>query len=175
MVMKIQTLSTNVIDIMQSLSNHERLANLLVIDKDEGNFAEKSDRPKGFVDNSQLFRQNDKFCRISPTPFNPNAEESDKSMIRVYYNQAEFDAEIISESTLHIDIIVAKNLWLAYDTFTNSSIVRPYAMIDAIMDSVGRRSLNPLVSVKFTGWQHLAVNTRFDAIRLYADYFRPEM
>lgn len=175
MVMKINVMSSNVINIMESLSHNENLINLLIIDKNEAEFHGTKDRPEGFRNNKQIIKQNDEFCRILPVPFNPEAEEVDKSMIRVYYNQGEFDSELISESTLHIDIIVAKNLWLIYDESIGKGLIRPYAILEAVMDCVGRKSGNPLVSVNFTGWQHLAVNTKFDAIRLYADYFKPEV
>lgn len=173
--MKISVMSSNIINIMESLSNNEHLINLLIIDKNEAKFHGTKDRPKGFRNNRQIIKQNDEFCRILPIPFNPEAEVVDKSMIRVYYNQGEFDSEIISESTLHVDIIVAKKLWLIYDSSIEKGLIRPYAIMEAIIDTVGRKSGNPLVTVNFTGYQHLAVNTRFDAIRLYADYFKPEM
>lgn len=167
---KITTMSSNIIKIMDALSKNENLVNLLIIDKNEANFYDKIDRPKGFEKNSQIITQCDEYCRILPTPFNPEAEEEDISMIRVYYNQGLFDGEIIDESTLHVDIIVAKKLWLIYDTETKKQLIRPYAIMDNIIDTVGRRSGNE-VTVNFTGWQHLAVNTKFDAIRLYSDAF----
>lgn len=180
--MKIRTMSDNVVDVMQSLRYNDRLVNLLLIDSTDSPFTIES-RPKGFESNTsnmdkkniQIINQNSSFCRISPTPFNPNAEEEDKSMIRVYYNQGEFDSEIISESTLHIDIIVAKSIWLAYDQTESRLIIRPYEMIETVMDTVGRLSGNPTIRLNFEGWQHLAVNTKFDAIRLYAEYFKPEV
>lgn len=172
--MKIHTMSSNVIDIMKALSYNEELINWIMIDKNVTTF-NKSNRPTGFTNNQQIITQKDEHCRILPIPFNPEAEEVDKSMIRVYYNQGDFDSEIISESTLHIDIIVAKNLWLIYDEGENRELIRPYAIMDTIMDTVGRRAGHPLVQVNFTGWQHLAVNTKFDAIRLYAEYFKPEV
>src|SRR5690606_2235206 len=140
-----------------------------------------SGRPEGFVNtdnvrkkNLQIVDQSSTFCRISPTPFNPEAEEEDKSMIRVYYNQGEFDSEIITESSLFVDIIVAKSLWLIYDESYKKQIIRPYEIMDCIIDTIGKKNGNPLVSVDFTGYQHLAVNTKFDAIRLYSEDFNTE-
>lgn len=169
--MKINSLSTNVIKIMNELAKSDGLVNLLLIDKDDP-FV--SARPSDFRKNKQIIMQNDKYCRISPTPFNPEAEDRNKSLIRVYYNNAEFDAEIISESQLHIDIIVSKKLWLIYNSDKDEEQIRPYEIIDLIVDKIGRRSGNPNITVDFTGWQHLAVNTHFDAIRMYAEYFKPE-
>lgn len=169
--MKINVMSKNIVNIMESLSNNGSIVRLLLIDKPNPYEAEM---PAGFTNNTQIVNQNSEFCRISPTPFNPNAEEEDKTFIRVYYNQGEFDSELVSESSLHIDIIVAKSLWLIKGIDGKESI-RPYDIIDNVMDTIGRRAGNPLISVNFTGYQHLAVNTKFDAIRLYADYFKPEV
>lgn len=169
--MKINVMSKNIVNIMKALSNNESIVRLLLIDKHNPYEAKK---PAGFTNNIQIINQDSEFCRISPTPFNPNAVEEDKTFIRVYYNQGEFDSELISESSLHVDIIVAKSLWLIKGIDGNESI-RPYDIIDNVMDTIGRRAGNPLISVNFTGWQHLAVNTKFDAIRLYADYFKPEV
>lgn len=170
-------MSDDIIGIMNALRYNDRLVNLLLIDEVDASFT-KDNRPSGFDNtdninrkNIQIVDQNSAYCRVAPIPFNPNAEEKDKSMIRIYYNQGEFDSEIITESSLHVDIIVAKSLWLIYDQSENRQIIRPYEIMDTIIDTVGRRGGNPLVSVNFTGYQHLAVNTKFDAIRLYSEDF----
>ncbi len=179
--MRIEAMSNNIIKIMDALRYNDRLVSLLLINDSESNF-DINDRPEGFESNEnnmrkknqQIINQNSSFCRISPTPFDPNAQEKDKSMIRVYYNNVEYDSELVSESHLHIDIIVAKSLWLAYDNQEKRSLIRPYEISGCIMDAIGRRSGNPVITINFQGGQHLAVNTMFDAFRLYSDYFKPE-
>lgn len=177
---RIYKMSDDIVGIMNALRYNDRLVNLLIIDETEASFT-NDNRPKNFINtddidkkNIQIVKQDSAFCRIHPTPFNPEAEENDKTMLRIYYNQGEFDSEIITESSLHIDIIVAKSLWLIYDESEGRQIIRPYEIIDCIIDTIGRRSGNPLVSINFTGYQHLAVNTKFDAIRLYSEDFNAE-
>lgn len=173
-------MSSDIIGIMNALRYNDRLVSLLLIDSIDNKFTE-TERPDGFENtdnesrkNLQIVNQDSAFCRIAPTPFNPDAEEKDKSMLRIYYNQGEFDSEVITESSLHIDIIVAKSLWLIYDQTEQRQIIRPYEIMDCVIDTVGRRNGNPLVSINFTGYQHLAVNTKFDAIRLYSEDFNAE-
>lgn len=167
---------------MDALRYNDRLVNLSLIDDNDIEFS-IDNRPKDFESNMnnmdrknlQIINQNSDFCRIMPTPFNPNAVEEDRTMIRVYYNDGDFDGEIISETSLFIDVIVAKSRWLIYDQAQKEMLVRPYEIMTEIMDTIGRKSGNPIITVNFTGWQHLAVNTKFDAIRLYSRYFKPEM
>lgn len=178
---RVHKMSDDIVNIMNALRYNDRLVNLLIIDNNNIAFTNEN-RPEGFINESnveiknlQIVDQNSAFCRVSPTPFNPEAEEEDKSMIRVYYNQGEFKSEIIAEYSLFIDIIVAKSLWLIYDQSYGKHIIRPYEIMDCIIDTIGKRNGNPLVSVNFTGYQHLAVNTKFDAIRLYSESFDPDL
>lgn len=180
--MRIGTLSKNIIQVMNALRYNDRLVSLILIDENDAEFTIDG-RPEGFQSNPnnmdrknlQIINQNSEFCRISPTPFNPDAVEEDKTMVRAYYNQGDFEGEIISETALFIDVIVAKSRWLIYDKSEKEQMIRPYEIITEIIETIGRKSGNPLITVNFTGWQHLAVNTKFDAIRLYSEYFKPEM
>lgn len=172
-MVKIHTMSKNIVNIMQALSYNDHLINMLLINENDIAFTNEN-RPAGFTNNSQIINQNDEFCRISPVPFDPEAQEEDKSFIRVYYSDGEFGSEVVSVSNLVIDIIVAKSLWLIFDRNINQGLIRPYVIMDDIIDTIGRYS-GSLVSIDFQGFRHLAVNTKFDAIRLYAQYFKPEV
>lgn len=168
MVVKLNTLSKNVVDIMTALSKNEGLARLLFHDVDN---PFKSDLP--VIDSAKLINQKSELCRIFPVPFDPEATIDDRSFIRVYYNQGEFNSnEVIQELYLHIDIIVAKSLWLCNDG--SKPLIRPYEIMDRVVDLIGHRSANKNIRVKFDGWQHLAVNTKYDAIRLYSEYYSVE-
>lgn len=158
---KINNLSKDVINVMTTLSENEGLSQLL------GN-----DIPNPF---SRPVPSTTKILmdKITPYPFDIEATVEDGSFIRVYYNQGEFNEnEVIQEMSLHIDIVVAKNLWLINDG--RRSLIRPYEIMDRVVDLVGFRSVASPIKLKFTGWQHLAVNRKFDAIRLYADYWNIE-
>jgi hypothetical protein len=168
MAVKINTLSKNIIDVMVALSKNEGLARLLVHNVDNP-FA--SSLP--VIDKTKLVNPKSELCKIHPYPFDPDATIEDSSFIRVYYNQGDFNEnQVIQEMNLHVDIIVAKSLWLCNDG--SKSLIRPYEIMDRVIDMIGHRSGNPTIKVKFDGWQHLAVNTKFDAIRLYSDYFSVE-
>ena len=166
MGIKVNNLSKNIVDIMTALSQNQGLAQLLVNN-------EQNPFQKQITNLKDIARPSSDICRIYPYPFDPEAQIEDSSFIRVYYNQAEFNSnETIQEMDLHIDIIVAKNLWLINDN--SRPLIRPYEIMDRVIDIVGKRSINNLISVKFDGWQHLAVNTKFDAIRLYSQYYSVE-
>lgn len=153
---------------MSELSKNDGLAKLLV-NNVSNPFS--SDLPQ--IDNSKLINPKSNLCRIYPYPFDPEAQVEDASFIRVYYNNGEFNEnEIISETLIHIDIIVAKNLWLINDG--QRSMIRPYEIVSRVTDMVGKRSLNTTIKLDFNGWRHLAVNTKFDAIRLYSEYYTIE-
>jgi len=168
---KLNNLSTNVVEVMLALAENQGLARLLCYNQDN-----PFDESLPDINNmSELINPKDPEveAKILPYPFDPEATVDDSSFIRIYYNQGEFDnSEVIQEMQLNIDIVVAKSLWLINDG--RRSLIRPYEIMDRVVDIVGRRSYNPNIKVNFTGWQHLAVNTKFDAIRLYSDYWNVE-
>lgn len=165
---KITNLSKNILDIMAQLSKNKGLANLLT-----HSVSNPFDDSLPQIVGKRLIDPSSDCCCIFAHPFEAEATIDDASFIRVYYNQGSFNEnETIQEMTLHIDIIVAKSLWLINDG--TNSLIRPYEIMDRIVDQVGRNSVNSPIKIKFDGWQHLAVNTKYDAIRLYCDYFSVE-
>lgn len=167
-MVKINTLSKNVVDVIATLAKNDGLVKLLVHNVDN-----PFDSNLPAIDKSKIANPKSDLCRIYPYPFDPDAQIEDSSFIRVYYNQGEFNEnEVIQDMDLFIDIIVAKSLWLINDG--NKSMIRPYEIMDRVVDLVGKRSLNNTIKLKFDGWQHLAVNTKFDAIRLYSKYWNIE-
>lgn len=158
---KVNNLSKDVVSVMQILAKNEGLVQLLV--NDISNPFSKS-VPSG----TKILLD-----KIAPFPFDIESTTEDGSFIRVYYNKGEFNEnEIIQEMGMHIDIVVAKNLWLINDG--ERSLIRPYEIMDRVIDLVGQRSFNGEIKLNFSGWQHLAVNRKFDAIRLYADFWNVE-
>lgn len=167
MGIKINNLSNNIVSILDILSNNERLCQLLLHNESNPFFEPNPTAMKNIANPKS------DSCRITPYAFDPEATIEDSSFIRVYYNNGEFDgSEAIQELTLHIDIIVAKNLWLINND--TRSMIRPYEIMDSIVDSIGRSSWNNKINVNFDSWTYLAVNTAFDAIRLYSNYFTVE-
>lgn len=177
-MVKIDSLSKNIIRIMLSLKENDGLVKLLV---------NNSSTPfVGDIPSNRNFLIDPKNpnSKISPCPFDPEAEIEASSFIRVYYNEGDFNEnETIQEMQLHIDIIVAKSLWLINDgKVTNQypngdgeSLIRPYEIMSRVIDTIGRRGISNATNyVKIDGWRHLSVNTKFDAIRLYSEYFSVE-
>ncbi|MDE1406972.1 hypothetical protein [Bacillus licheniformis] len=166
--MKLETMSKNVVNIMVTLARNEMLGRLLMHDIDN-----PYDLSLPKPEMADLIKPDSSKAKIFPYPFDPEATKNDGSFIRVYYNQGEFNAnETIAECDLHIDIIVSKQLWLINNG--EESIVRPYDIAGRVVDLVGRNSINSLVKLKFEGYQHLYINTHFDAIRLFANYMSVE-
>lgn len=166
--MRLESLSNNIVKIMQELSKNQALARLLMYN-DINPFS--TSLPD--VDGTLLTNPKNPLCRIFPYPFDPEATIEDGSFIRVYYPNGQFNEnEVISETQINIDIIVAKSLWLINDG--QRPLIRPYEIMSRVTDMIGKRSAGATIQLQFTGWNHLAVNTKFDAIRLYSDYMSVE-
>lgn len=166
--MKLESMSKNIVNIMFELTKNDGLAQLLV-----NNVDNPFDPNLPPVDKSKLIIPNDDSSKIYPYPFDPEATVEDGSFIRIYYNEGRFGSnEVIVQSVIHIDIIVAKSLWLINDG--ERSLIRPYEIMGRIIDMLGSRSLNSTIKLKFEDWQHLSVNRKFDAIRLYSSYMSVE-
>lgn len=164
--MKMESMSKNIVNVMLELAKNEGLARLLV-NNDVNPFL------KPVNDKSVLINNSSDDSKIFPYPFSPDATISDSSFIRVYYNDGDFNEnEVIAESNLHIDIIVARSLWLINDG--ERSMIRAYEIMGRVIDMVGKRSINSTVKLKFEGYQHLYINPKFDAIRLYCNYMSIE-
>ncbi|QOV08240.1 putative tail terminator protein [Bacillus phage Kirov] len=164
--MRLDSLSKNVVKVMKTLCLNEGLVKLLA-----NNQYNPFDTSIPVIKNPyDLINPNSVNCKIKPFPFEVEATTQDGSYIRVYYNDAEFNEnEVIAETRLHIDIICAKSLWLI-----EGSMIRPYEILARVTNMVGQRAVGNNIKLKFNGFQHLAVNEKFDAIRLYSDYFTVE-
>jgi len=176
MVMRLESMSKTVVSIVDTLSSNEELRRLLSLDTSNPYGQDRS----LITSEDDIKKNNGVKQRIFPFPFEEDAQTKDGSFIRVYYNDADFDAsEVIAESVLHIDIVVSKNLWLISGNRKDTNgktqrLVRPYELAGRIIDLVGRRSISNSHKVKFTGLQHMYVNAKFDCIRLYAEYMSVE-
>jgi hypothetical protein len=166
--MKLETMSKNIVGIMMTLAKNEMLGRLLVHD-----IKNPYDLSLPKPEMASLIKPDASTAKIFPYPFDPDATTMDGSFIRVYYNDGDFNSnETIAESQLHIDIIVSKSLWLIDNG--RESLIRPYDIAGRVVDLVGHRSINSTVKLNFTGYQHLYINTKFDCIRLYAQYMSVE-
>lgn len=161
--MQIETMSKNIVEMMNTLSLNQALAELLLNDVSN---PYDIPLPSNYVD--MLFYGDDnQKAKILPQPFDENATKATGSFIRLYYFDGEILDGIMTDSQIHVDIIIANELWFIHEG--NRSLIRAYEMMGRIIDTIGRRSASP-VRLDFKGFQHMVVNTKFSAIRLYADY-----
>lgn len=170
-------MSKNVVNIMIQLAKNDALVKLLV-NNDNTPFDEEVS-----LKMSELINPNSPDAKILPFPFDVDTAIEDSASIRVYYNDGEFDSsEVIAESQLHIDIICARSIWLmndgkTTDTYPNgdgNSKIRPYEIMGRVVDLLGRRSINSTIRLNFESYQHLYINAKYDAIRLYCNYMSVE-
>lgn len=167
--MKVDTMSRNVVRVMKLLSNNQGIARLLLNNQDNPLSLEVTEQAMRGMLNPKADDP-----KILPFPFDVDAETKDGSFIRVYYNQSDFNENAtISEATMHIDIIVAKSLWLIHDDLRNESLIRPYELLDRVIDMVGPKGTGD-VRLDIEWCQHLYINTKFDSIRLYCKYMSVE-
>lgn len=166
--MKLESMSKNIVNVMFTLARNEMLGRLLTHDV-KNPYDLTLPKPKM----EDLIIPDGSKAKIFPYPFDPEATTTDGSFIRVYYNDGEFTPEeVIAESILHIDIIVSTNQWLINDG--TQSLIRAYDIAGRVVDLVGRRSIGTHVKLNFKGYQHLYVNSKYHAIRLYAEYMSVE-
>lgn len=162
--MKLEYLSRNVTDVMSSLARNEALVQLLVNNDDTPYHAIPADYKMG-----DIAKPKKAGCKIFPFPFDPNAQTKDGSFIRVYYNIGFLNSnETIADLKMHIDIIVAKNLWLISNG--DKALIRPYEIMSRVIDMVGKNNAGSLITLKFDDFRHFPVNNKFESIRLYASY-----
>lgn len=166
--MKLHTMSKNIVNIMVTLANNEMLGRLLIHDVNN-----PYDLNLSKPEMSSLIKPDSSMAKIHPYPFDPEATTEDGSFIRIYYNQGQFDSsEAIAEAEIHIDIVCSKTLWLIDNG--RESLIRPYDIAGRVVELLGRHSIGKLVKLQFEGYQHMYVNTKFDCIRLYANYMSVE-
>lgn len=169
-------MSKNIINCMKQLSKNNALVELLINNNNSlPLLLDGSGLQAKITDNvrNDLINPTSDTSKIHPYPFNPEATTTDGSFIRIYYNSGTLDdAEAISESQINIDIIVAKSMWLINDG--QNSMIRPYEIMGRVIDMLGKNSINNTIRLSFEGYQHLYINTKFDCIRLYAEYMSVE-
>lgn len=176
-MVKMRYMSKNLINSMIALSQDEGLMKLLLNNQDNPLSCEL---PKGFIGNgksnvkkfSKIIEQSSSYCRISPIPFSLDIKTEEGSFIKMYYQKGEFDnIEVVNNLSFNIDIIVAKKLWLIHDDLTDEPLIRPYEIMDRVIDILGRNAIGNSYKLDITDFQHLAVNDKFDSIRIYCETY----
>lgn len=107
--------------------------------------------------------------KIFPYPFDLGTEQSDVSHIRIYYPKGDFGTNQIIENTdILFDIVVAKKLWLVND---ESPLIRPYEIMKSLINHFDGRTVSTAGRLRFRRFLHVGVNDKFDCVRVYAEMF----
>lgn len=174
----IDRMSSNVIAVMNALARNETIFKLIYFEDDrpmnhdiKNPVTEEDKRARDIFINGSIRNVNSKENKISPLPFNPEAQTEDSVFIRVYYNQGNLThGELVHNTQMHVDIICSKELWLIEDDVRELGLIRPYAIFSRVVEEVGNRNANNEIKIgNFVGFQHLSVNAKFECIRLYSD------
>lgn len=105
--------------------------------------------------------------KIHPYPFDPITTTEESVEIRVYYPEGVIDgSKAIVETTVFVDIVCAKSLWLIND---GKSAIRPYMIMKELFQHFNKNSVSTVGRLDIQGFSHLHVNDRFDAIRLHTE------
>lgn len=158
-------MSNNVVEVMKALSKNVGIRQLL-----SDNSEEPTDNRNisAIPTAKEIVSPKSGMQRISPVSFNTNAQVENRSEIRVYYNIGQFDSSGKHVNyNMHIDIIVAKDLWMIREPNLGRSLIRPYEIMSRIFDEIGQHNSNDLHIGRPTQFQMLSVNEQFDAIRIY--------
>jgi hypothetical protein len=159
--MRMQQLSSHLVKVMKELIKNTALVQLVANDTGTP-FTTPVANPDSLL-----------MTRIHPVPFDIQATTLDGSFLRIYYNQGTISGEeVVTETQIHIDIICSRNLWLINDN--GNSLVRPYEIMDRVIDMLGKNSVNSSIRLEFDGFQHLYINEKFDCIRIYANHWEIE-
>ncbi|MEK5036301.1 hypothetical protein MKY96_33150 [Paenibacillus sp. FSL R7-0302] len=103
--------------------------------------------------------------KLHPYPFDPVTTPEDSVEIRVYYPEGAIDdSRAVLQTTIYVDIVCAKSLWLIND---GKSGVRPYMIVHELFRQFNKKSVSTIGRLDITGFDHLHVNDKFDAIRLH--------
>jgi hypothetical protein len=155
-VVKLELLSQNIVLIMNQLIGNKEIVKYLYYNVNN---------PLTQADIS-LPAKSLMFKNVFPYPFDKNATITDCSQIRAYYPIGYLkNNEIINDTNVVFDIIVAKSLWLVND---GESKIRPYELLRHTISTFSGKSIGTLGQLHFSRFMHLTVNDKFDAIRLEA-------
>lgn len=172
----VERMSTVIVSVMEALGTYEAINDLLLyedmtpLDNDKSRPIYDGEKITGqqVFDEGLVYKQGSKYQRIFPYPFNPEAQESDSVFIRVYYAEGRNDSSgKIVQGRLHIDIVCSMDYWVINDNAHKLPLIRPYAIMSRINERIGKNNTFGYNLGNPSGFMHLAVNQRFESLRLY--------
>lgn len=156
-MVKLELLSKNLISILNEIKKNQNLCKYLYYNTT--NPVAESD-----FDTSCLLVGCD-VPRLFPYPFVVTSSDEEICKIHVYYPNGQFVNRVVENSIIYFDIICAKTLWL-----TNSG-VRPYEIMTEVLNSFDELNIGTIGTLLFKRFDHIAINEKFDCIRLRAEAF----
>lgn len=162
MSMKLELLSTNLVQIIDRCVMAEDLGKLLVHNGQNP----LSQAPANPSDIAPFGKTE----RILPYPFDFRFKSDQRSQLHIYYPDVKFkNNSNVEQTVVWFDIIVHKKLWLYQQD--NKKLVRPYdiaSQITRIFDGSIPNTKSTVGELNFLAMGHVTVNEEFDGLRLEA-------
>lgn len=160
--MKLELLSTNLVQIIERCVNAQDLAKLIYYNG-QNPFSQEAVNPSLIAPYGQSER-------VLPYPFNLNFKDDQRSQLHIYYPDVQFvNNSNVEQTVVWFDIIVHKNLWLF--TQDGKKLVRPYeiaSQIAKLFDGTIPNTNSTVGELNFIAMGHVTVNEEFDGLRLEA-------
>lgn len=155
-MVKLELLSPNLVMILNQIISQKEIAKYL-------NYSQKNPLSQPDI---AMPATNLMFKSVFPFPFDNAVATTDCSQIRAYYPNGTFQSrEIIADTRIVFDIIVAKSLWLVND---GTALIRPYEIMKHLIALFSDKSIGTVGRINFHRFVHLTVNDKFDALRIEA-------
>lgn len=156
-MVKLQLLSPNLVMMLQEVLKDEEIVKYL-------NYNDKTPLSKP----SPTLPANDLMLnKVFPFPFDVNVTTEEGSQVRIYFPKGFFKSkEIVTDTVVVFDIVVAKSLWLVND---GDPKIRPYEIMKNIVNLFSDKNIGTIGRLNFDNFTHLLINEKFSGIRLYAE------
>jgi hypothetical protein len=163
MSVKLELLSTNIVQIIERCANSTNLAKLLYYN-DSVNPMSNEVVPANVI---APFGSKE---RILPYPFDIRFKDEQRSQLHIYYPDLKFvNNAQVETGIVWFDIIVHKRLWLYSQD--GKKLVRPYEIaseVTKLFDGTIPNTKSTVGNLDFLALGHVSVNEEFDAVRLEA-------
>lgn len=172
---RFDNLSNSIIAVMNAIGGNDNILTIV-----NHNSARPFDKPLTDIerrDSANPVRSN---ATILPYPFSPDTKLKEGSTVRAFFPSGAFENEsqqaVWLKTSLVVDIIVSKNLWLMVDEH-DRDVVRPYRLMEEVAHELTNRNMDTesdlykaVGRIGLLSFEHLSVNAEFEAIRLFFSF-----
>lgn len=160
MTVRLEKMSSNIIDIIDKVLKNQELCNLLGYD---GNLPLKE--PILAKDIAPMSKNQ----RVFAYPFDINYTDDVRSQLHIYYPNFEFTSNGHAVQMIVIfDVVVHKKIWLMLDN--QKKVIRAYEIIKQIVSSMNGVNIGDLGKIHFMEGNHTIINSEFEGVRLVAQF-----